>query len=122
MAEGTGTDGDDRGGVGNVHPAFRAFWHPVAWSHEVTASVLPVTLLDEPLVLTRTGAGTVVALADACPHRGAPLSLGCREEDELVCPFHGWRFGLGGAATSHPLPRPPTPPSHPEPAWPDRPR
>ena len=24
--------------VGNVHPEFRAFWHPVAWSQEVAAA------------------------------------------------------------------------------------
>lgn len=88
--------------VGNVHPAFRAFWHPVAWSSEVTAAVLPVTLLGEPLIVLRRPDGVVVAFHDACPHRGAPMSLGDREGDELVCPFHGWRFGFDGAATCIP--------------------
>ena len=39
---------------------------------------------------------------DECPHRGAPLSLGRLEGDDLVCAYHGWRFGPGGAATCIP--------------------
>ena len=45
---------------------------------------------------------SVAAFADECPHRGAPLSLGRLEGEELVCAFHGWRFGLDGAATCIP--------------------
>lgn len=89
-------------GVGNVHQAFRAFWHPVAWSHEVTSSMMTVTLLDVPLIAFRSAEGTPIALVDECPHRGAPISLGSRQGDELVCPFHGWRFGLDGQATCIP--------------------
>jgi vanillate O-demethylase monooxygenase subunit len=88
--------------VGNVHPEFRAFWHPVAWSREVASDPVPVTLLGEPLVVVRHPNGVVAAFADECPHRGAPLSLGRLEGEELVCAFHGWRFGRDGAATCIP--------------------
>jgi nitrite reductase/ring-hydroxylating ferredoxin subunit len=88
--------------VGNVHAEFRAFWHPVAWSHEVSAVPMAVVLLGEPLVLLRDDQGTVVAFADECPHRGAPLSYGRHERGELVCAYHGWRFGMDGAATCIP--------------------
>ena len=87
--------------VGNLHPEFRAFWHPVAWSHEVADTPLAVTLLGVPLVVVRCS-GAISAFLDECPHRGAPLSLGRLEADELVCAFHGWRFGLDGAATCIP--------------------
>lgn len=87
--------------VGNLHPEFRAFWHPVAWSHEVAGAPLAVTLLGVPLVVVRRS-GAMSAFLDECPHRGAPLSLGRLEADELVCAFHGWRFGLDGAATCIP--------------------
>ena len=87
--------------VGNLHPEFRAFWHPVAWSHEVAADPLAVTLLGVPLVVVRRS-GAIAVFFDECPHRGAPLSLGRLEADELVCAFHGWRFGLDGAATCIP--------------------
>jgi phenylpropionate dioxygenase-like ring-hydroxylating dioxygenase large terminal subunit len=88
--------------VGNVHPEFRAFWHPVAWSHEVAGVPVAVTLLGEPLVVVRQPSGAVAAFADQCPHRGAPLSLGRMEGEELVCAYHGWRFGCDGAATCIP--------------------
>jgi vanillate O-demethylase monooxygenase subunit len=88
--------------VGNVHDEFRAFWHPVAWSYEVAATPMAVTLLGEPLVLVRNSRGPVDAFFDECPHRGAPLSLGRFEDDELVCAFHGWRFGSDGGATCIP--------------------
>ena len=88
--------------VGNVHPEFRAFWHPVAWSREVADSPLGTMLLGEPLVAVRRPSGEVVVFIDECPHRGAPLSLGSHDGDELVCAFHGWRFGPDGAATRIP--------------------
>ena len=51
-------------------------WHVVARLDEVAQpeSALPVTLLpgalDEPVVLTRDGAGALHALANVCTHRG----------------------------------------------------
>ena len=41
--------------------------------------------------------GELVALADVCPHRSAPLSMGFVENNELVCQYHGWRFGESGS-------------------------
>ena len=88
--------------VGNLHREFRSFWHPVAWTHEVVDQPVAVTLLGEPLVIVRGATGDAAAYFDECPHRGAPLSLGRLEGDELVCAFHGWRFGSDGAATCIP--------------------
>ncbi len=88
--------------VGNLHPEFRAFWHPVAWSGEVIDAPLAVTLLGEPLVVMRRPTGEIAAFIDECPHRGAPLSLGRLEGSELVCAYHGWRFGFDGVATCVP--------------------
>jgi len=87
--------------IGNLHDEFRAFWHPVAWSAEVGADPFAATLLGVPLVMVRRG-GAVSVYLDECPHRGAPLSLGTVEGDELVCAYHGWRFGADGAATCIP--------------------
>jgi phenylpropionate dioxygenase-like ring-hydroxylating dioxygenase large terminal subunit len=88
--------------VGNLHPEFRAFWHPVAWSDEVAERPLAVTLLGEPLVVVRPRNGAIGVFLDECPHRGAPLSMGRIEGEELVCAYHGWRFGADGAATRIP--------------------
>ncbi len=88
--------------VGNLHHEFRAFWHPVAWAHEVAAEPIGVMLLGEPLVVLRRPSGELSVFVDECPHRGAPLSLGSVVGDDLVCAFHGWRFGRDGAATCIP--------------------
>jgi vanillate O-demethylase monooxygenase subunit len=88
--------------VGNLHPAFRAFWHPIAWASEVDLQPWATTLLGTPLVALRDSTGAVVVFHDECPHRGAPLSLGAFDDGELVCAFHGWRFGLDGVATCIP--------------------
>jgi phenylpropionate dioxygenase-like ring-hydroxylating dioxygenase large terminal subunit len=58
-------------------------------------------LLDEDLVVYRTSADVVVA-RDICLHRGTRLSLGSVDGDELVCGYHGWRYGLGGRCTRIP--------------------
>ncbi len=34
------------------------------------------------------------ALEDICPHMGAFLSHGYREEEKIVCPWHNWQFDL----------------------------
>jgi vanillate O-demethylase monooxygenase subunit len=88
--------------VGNVHPELRPFWHPVAWSSEVGSQPLALKLLDVPLVAVRHRDGAVAVFVDECPHRGAPLSLGRFDGDELVCSYHGWRFGPTGVATCIP--------------------
>jgi nitrite reductase/ring-hydroxylating ferredoxin subunit len=38
--------------------------------------------------------GTLYALDDTCPHRGAPLSEGEVLGAEVVCPWHAARFDL----------------------------
>lgn len=48
-------------------------WHPVARSVDVTTSPYKTVLLDEQLVVYRTGEEVVVA-KDICPHRGFLLA------------------------------------------------
>jgi vanillate O-demethylase monooxygenase subunit len=73
----------------------------VAYSGEVTGGPVRATLLDVDLVVYRTSAG-VVAARDLCLHRGSMLSLGHLDGDELVCAYHGWRYGPRGACTRIP--------------------
>jgi phenylpropionate dioxygenase-like ring-hydroxylating dioxygenase large terminal subunit len=79
----------------------RHYWHPVARAGEVADRPLGVRLLDEPLVLWRSG-GQVVAFHDLCIHRGTPLSLGWIDDGQLVCAYHGWCYGADGACTRIP--------------------
>ena len=72
-------------------------WYVAAWSSEVEAGKpFARTLLDIPVVLWRDASGKVVAMADRCSHRGAPLSTGRLEGDSLRCMYHGLRFDAQG--------------------------
>lgn len=77
------------------------FWHPVALSADLADNPMAVTLLDMPLVLYRTSEG-VSASKDYCPHRGAPLSLGFIQDDQIVCKYHGFHFDGKGNCTRIP--------------------
>ena len=87
---------------GNDHPALRRCWHPVARSSELEDGPLRVLLLGEPWVLWRAATGEVVAFADRCPHRRAPLSLGRCEGGSIECSYHGWRFDASGSCVGIP--------------------
>lgn len=72
-------------------------WWVAAFSDEVGESLLGRWLLDTPVLLYRTAAGRAVALEDRCPHRSAPLSMGCRMGDAVQCGYHGFTFGSDGS-------------------------
>lgn len=36
------------------------------------------------------------AYLNSCPHRGTKLCVGFASSDEVVCPFHGWKWHLDG--------------------------
>lgn len=89
-------------------------WHPVAFSHLLApGSSMPVQLLDEELVVWRRADGSVHAWDDRCPHRGAKLSLGQVVEDNLACPYHGWRFDGRGRCVLRPAQPSLAPPDQP---------
>lgn len=54
---------------------------PLKWSHSGNA-----------IVLYRKLDGAPVAVEDRCPHRWAPLSDGHIDGDNIVCPYHGFKF------------------------------
>lgn len=82
--------------------ALRACWHPVAWAEAVGSVPAAADLLGERLVLWRDRSGALHAHSDLCIHRGTALSLGRVEGDELVCPYHGWRYAASGACVAIP--------------------
>ena len=79
-------------------------WYAVAWDHEVSAKgLMSRTVAGKPMALYRTKDGRPVALADACWHRLAPLSMGkLVGNDEVQCPYHGLRFNSAGRCTAMP--------------------
>ena len=74
------------------------FWHPVAVAHTISLAPVSQTLLDVDLVLYRTN-GSVTAAFNRCPHRGARLSDGTVEKEQLVCPMHGLHYNAAGACS-----------------------
>ena len=74
-------------------------WWVAAFSDEVGRDLLGRWLLDTPVLLYRLEDGRAVAIENRCPHRGAPLSLGCLQGDEVQCGYHGFRFDASGANT-----------------------
>lgn len=104
-------------------PSFENTWYAVAYPWQIDGYETPVDailkhkttkknsnsmkpfatrLWGEPLVIYRDTEGHLVALADVCPHRSAPLSMGRIDNGELVCLYHGWKFGAKGACTDIP--------------------
>jgi phenylpropionate dioxygenase-like ring-hydroxylating dioxygenase large terminal subunit len=82
-------------------PAFPNGWFQVAYSDELTAGqVLPLSYFGRELVAFRTAAGKAAVLDAFCPHLGAHLGYGGKVEGEnIVCPFHAWKFdACGGCA------------------------
>jgi phenylpropionate dioxygenase-like ring-hydroxylating dioxygenase large terminal subunit len=49
-----------------------------------------------PLIAVRAEDGTVKVFRNACRHRGVKLADGQGCKRALVCPYHGWTYGLDG--------------------------
>jgi phenylpropionate dioxygenase-like ring-hydroxylating dioxygenase large terminal subunit len=77
-------------------------WWVAAFSDEIGSDLLGRWILDTPVLLYRTEDGHAVALEDRCPHRGTPLSLGCRKGDAVQCGYHGFTFDTDGACIDVP--------------------
>ena len=91
-------------------PAFREYWYPVAYSHEVATEPRPFRIFGEDYVAWRPGDGEPVhAAVDECPHRSARLSQGWLADGCLVCPYHGWRFDGSGRCVEIPAADPDLP-------------
>jgi phenylpropionate dioxygenase-like ring-hydroxylating dioxygenase large terminal subunit len=91
--------------LGNTDASLRRAWHPVARVAAVGAEPVAVQLLGERWVVYRvpgTGPEGIVAFADRCPHRLAPLSIGSVETAGLRCAYHGWCFDSSGRAVEIP--------------------
>lgn len=77
-------------------------WYTAAWSHEIGRELLARTYLNEPVVLFRQESGVAVAMADRCPHRFAPLSIGRLVGDAIECGYHGLTFDCSGSCVRNP--------------------
>ena len=77
-------------------------WYVACTPADIDEKPLGRTICNQPIVFYREGDGTVAALEDFCPHRGAPLSLGRVIEGKLVCGYHGLEMGCDGKTIAMP--------------------
>ncbi len=83
-------------------------WYVAATGDELTDRPLRRRILDRPIVLYRTTSDGVVALADACGHRGYPLSRGRLVGNNIQCGYHGMQYDPNGVCVLVPSqPQPP---------------
>jgi phenylpropionate dioxygenase-like ring-hydroxylating dioxygenase large terminal subunit len=87
-------------------PVLQRFWNPVIPSDQVTDKPVALKHFGQDVVLWRDATGAIHAQEDRCQHRTARLSGGWISRDEhgegLTCPYHGWRYGAGGACVHIP--------------------
>ena len=55
-------------------------------------------IAHESFVVVRQEDGTIKAHYNVCPHRGSRIALtDFGSSDSFTCPFHSWKFDLGGS-------------------------
>ncbi|HEY4319103.1 MAG TPA: aromatic ring-hydroxylating dioxygenase subunit alpha [Herbaspirillum sp.] len=77
-------------------------WYPICPSGFVAERPVSLRRLGRKFVLWREISGELHALNDACPHRGAPLSMGIPMGDRIACGYHGVQVRADGVVTSVP--------------------
>ena len=80
-------------------------WHPVIESNRLKKKPISVNLCGQEIVLFRTLGDEVGALYNRCCHRGMRLSCGWVEGEEIVCPYHGWKYTSCGNVFSPGTPK-----------------
>lgn len=85
-------------------PFVRNAWYVACPSGDLTDDSLTarcITGIGLALYRDRES-GAAVALRDRCPHRAFPLSKSTLRDGEIVCGYHGFRFGSDGRCTHIP--------------------
>jgi 5,5'-dehydrodivanillate O-demethylase len=81
----------------------RQFWQVVGRSVDLpVGKAKPIKIMSVDYTLYRGASGVAHVVDLLCAHRGAQLSAGWVEGDEIRCPYHGWKFGADGVCTERP--------------------
>lgn len=89
-------------------PPWPASWYRFGASGELARGPVSREMLGRKLVAWRGESGAVAVMEASCSHMGADLGCGRVVGDEIVCPYHNWRYGSDGLCTGAPgLERPP---------------
>lgn len=88
-----------------LNRGLRDYWYPVLPDWAVHNDPIGITRLSENIVLWRDDDGTVQAIEDRCPHRGARMSLGWNLGNRLACWYHGVEVDGTGTVVNVPAVR-----------------
>jgi 3-ketosteroid 9alpha-monooxygenase subunit A len=87
-------------------------WHSIYKASKLQpGDVVEVTCSGDDLLLYRTESGDCLVVTAYCPHMNSYMPNGLPPEssirgllfgDELLCPFHGWRFDTQGRCSGLP--------------------
>ena len=53
-------------------------------------------ILDQSVIVVRTGVDEITAHHNTCRHRGRRLTDGCGHARKFICPYHGWAWNIDG--------------------------
>lgn len=83
---------------------FRRSWIIAARSGQLDrpASYVTGETAGERFVVARDGSGELHAFVNVCRHRASAVARGCGVAERLVCPYHGWTYGLDGRLIAAP--------------------
>ena len=85
---------------------FARTWHPVARASQLAdiGSYVAGCSFGTPWVVTRADDNRLRAFHNVCRHKGREVVVGSgtAANGELVCGYHGWRYGIDGALRSAP--------------------
>lgn len=81
----------------------RNCWYLAGWADELRPeAMLGRQIAGQHVLLARARDGLIHAMADTCPHRLVPLSMGQYADDSIRCAYHGLRFALNGFCVENP--------------------
>lgn len=82
----------------------RSGWHAVARGDQLekAGSYATARVAGEPLVVLRDPDQQLRGFYNVCRHHAAELLSDCGETERIVCPYHGWTYGLDGVLTRAP--------------------
>jgi len=83
---------------------FGRTWQLVARTDELqrVGDFVPVTVLDEPIVITHGLDGELRGFYNVCRHRAGQVALTRGNRKSLQCRYHGWTYGLDGSLRACP--------------------
>ncbi len=81
-----------------VERVFKTSWNFICREDELAkpGDYAAYDLVGEPVLIVRDRAHKLHAFANSCRHRGTRLLDGTGNCRGIICPYHGWAYGLNG--------------------------